>query len=146
MSITAKACDISVLQPGPIQGTAAPSASTKGDSSTQEQDAGNDEDREKESEEESDSDSSDDDDEILFAGWDPAWIAHAKELQRRDYHRRCESVFLFAYVEAHDKNELNEETKCRDYTSDAFWTGRGSLSVKGVEHTYTKSRVVKDNG
>ena len=92
-----------------------------------------------------DSSSSSDDDSYL-EGVDPAMAAYMKELERRDYRHRREVMFVGAYIEAFKNNKLDEEAQCYDYTSDAFWTGKGSLKVDGVRVRYTKSIEVRDNG
>ena len=92
------------------------------------------------------SDSSDDDSCSYLEGVSPAMAAHIKELERKDYLHRRGMIFVVAYFEAHKKDELREETECRDFKSDAFWTGKGSLEVKGVQVSYTKSREVRDDG
>ena len=73
------------------------------------------------------SDSSDDDSCSYLKGVSPAMAAYIKELERKDYLHRRGMIFVGVYFD-----ELREETECRDFKSDAFWTGKGSLTVKGV--------------
>eukprot|EP01032_Pedospumella_encystans_P017399 gene17399-19826_t len=79
-----------------------------------------------------DSSSSSSDDDSYLKGVIPAMAAYMKELERKDYRHRRELMFTGAYIEAFKNNKLDEEAQCYDYTSDAFWTGRGSLKVNGV--------------
>ena len=92
------------------------------------------------------SSSSSSDDDSYLEGVDPAMAAYMKELERKDYLHRREMMFTGAYIEAFKNNTLDEEAQCYDVTSDAFWTGRGSLKVDGVRARYTKSIEVRDNG
>lgn len=102
--------------------------------------------REEEEEGSDEDSSSSSDDDSYLEGVDPAMAAHIKELELRDYRHRREVMFVGAYIEAFKNNKLDEDAQCYDYTSDAFWTGRGSLKVDGVRVRYTKSIEVRDNG
>ena len=149
-SSTAKASALTVPQTEPVGLTEAPGAVVKGVASSHVNDHEAGEEEEEEEQEEGDgangSDSSDDDSCSYLEGVDPAMAAYIKELERKDYLHRRAMIFIDAYVHAHLKNDLHEDAQCYDYKSDAFWTGKGCLEVKGVQVGYTKSRVVKDDG
>ena len=72
--------------------------------------------------------------------------AHMAKQKHKGRLYRQNFRFRRAYRQARDATMLNEETPCRDINSDAFWTGRGKLTVGDVDYEYTKSKIVTDTG